>query len=122
MYRSGIALVSALPFIAAMRADKKGSSSLPLVQEILRYLIAHPHAKDTIDGIMAWWCPKTGVERGKGEVQEILDLLVAKGWLTKRETRPVQTIYGMNSDRIEEIERFLQNPQDWPMSSERTTG
>ena len=94
-----------------MRADEKGSALSPLAKEILRYLIAHPHAKDTLEGIMAWWCPKSGIERGKDEVQEILDLLVSRGWLTERETRPVHTIYGMNKDRREEIEHFLERGQ-----------
>jgi len=78
------------------------------MQDILRYLIAHPQAKDTLEGIIAWWCPKIGVECGKAEVQEVLDQLVSRGWLMERESRPVQTIYGLNKERREEIELFLQ--------------
>ena len=91
-----------------MRARQQEPASNPLMQDILRYLIAHPQAKDTLEGIIAWWCPKSRIECGKAEVQEVLDQLVSRGWLMERESRPVQTIYGLNKERREEIELFLQ--------------
>jgi hypothetical protein len=74
---------------------------------ILQYLVEHPDAKDTIEGILKWWLPDSRVWK-RGEVQEALDLLTSKGWLTKRGTVPSRKIYGINKDRLPEITRFLQ--------------
>lgn len=74
---------------------------------ILHYLIEHPDAKDTIEGILEWWLPAGQAEWGKGEVQKVLDFLTSKGWLTKRETTPSNNIYGINKDQLEEIKNFL---------------
>jgi hypothetical protein len=56
--------------------------SRELVVEILRYLVAHPKAKDTASGIEKWWLPASG--RKAGSVQESLKVLVAKGWGIER--------------------------------------
>jgi len=77
-----------------------------VIQGILQYLIEHPEAKDTVEGIRRWWLPRDVGEWGEEEVQQALDDLVERGWLTTRETAPSHTIYGLNRDRLEEIEKF----------------
>jgi hypothetical protein len=93
-----------------MSAKGKGPAASQVIREILHYLTEHPDAKDTVEGILRWWLPKGGVERGEEEVREVLGSLVSRGWLTERGTTPSQKIYGMNRDRLEEIRRFLQEP------------
>jgi hypothetical protein len=78
-----------------------------VIRYILHYLIEHPDAKDTIQGIPRWWLPGHIEEWEEGVVQEALDVLVAKGWLTQRQTTTSQTLYGMNKERLEEIKAFL---------------
>ena len=80
-----------------------------VIQQILCHLIAHPDAKDTVQGILRWWLPKDPVERSEEEVQNALDVLVARGWVrvTKRQTITSQQLYGLNKEKPEEIERFL---------------
>jgi hypothetical protein len=75
---------------------------------ILQYLVEHPDAKDTLEGIYKWWLPKAHNERGKEEIRKALDLLTLKGWLTKRRTVPSKEFYGINKDRLQEIRNFLQ--------------
>ena len=78
-----------------------------VMQEILRYLIRHPDAKDTIEGILRWWFPnKRGAEPEKKDVQRAIDELVSRGWVLKRKTTHSQTIYGMNKDHLEAIKGF----------------
>jgi hypothetical protein len=72
---------------------------------ILDYLIRHPDAKDTIEGILKWWLPPGDWD--KEEVQQALDDLTSKGWLTERRTTADQTVYGINKDRVRAIEEFL---------------
>jgi hypothetical protein len=78
------------------------------IREVLQYLIKNPDAKDTLEGIHKWWLRKGHSERGKDEVQKAVDLLTSKGWLRKRGTSPSKDIYGINRDRLREIEIFLQ--------------
>jgi hypothetical protein len=77
------------------------------MEEILRYLIQHPDAKDTPEGILKWWISKSQAELDGKVVQEILDFLVSKEWLIKREITPSPKIYGLNKDRLKEIKVFL---------------
>jgi Fe2+ or Zn2+ uptake regulation protein len=78
-----------------------------LIQEVLQYLVEHPDAKDTAEGILKWWL-SDGHRWGRSEVQAALDLLTSKGWLTKRQTIPSKEIYGINKDQLQEITSFLQ--------------
>ena len=59
-----------------------------LMRRILQYLADHPDAKDTADGILKWWLPSHLIVWEKKEVQEVLDHLVLRGWLRKRNLYP----------------------------------
>ena len=82
-----------------------------LIRCLLWYVLQHPDAKDTLQGILQWWLPRDRVERGEKEVQEALDELVARGWLTRRQPPPSQTLYGVNREKLEEIEAFVREPE-----------
>ena len=45
------------------------------------------------------------------EVQETLDVLVARGWMTQWQTASSQQIYGVNKDKLEEIKGYLDEPE-----------
>jgi hypothetical protein len=83
-----------------------------VMQKILSYLLDHPDAKDTIQGILQWWLPHGGMVWRQEEIQEALDVLVARGWLTQRHTPSCQMLYGMNTDKLEEIRGFLRDLDD----------
>lgn len=40
--------------------------------EILQYLVEHPQARDTVEGVLKWWLPISPVPRTKAVVQEAL--------------------------------------------------
>jgi Fe2+ or Zn2+ uptake regulation protein len=50
-----------------------------LADEILRYLVEHPEAQDTIEGVVDWWLTERRVRQGIAEVDAALQLLVDKG-------------------------------------------
>ena len=77
------------------------------VVAILRYVVAHPKAKDTIRGIEKWWLPKNTSREGKRKIKESLDLLVSKGWLIARPSPQSGTIYSLNEKTLMEINEFL---------------
>ncbi len=81
---------------------------------ILLYLIEYPDAKDTMKGILKWWMPRGYIERGGKEIQQALDYLVLKGWLTtcSKVLQKDLIIYGVNKERLEQIKAFLREFED----------
>jgi hypothetical protein len=73
-------------------------------RSILDYLVHHPGAKDTQEGVSNWWiakpCPEERI------VGEALDDLVARGWILKRDTSSLP-IYSLNHAHLNEILGFL---------------
>ena len=55
-----------------------------LAQDIQRYLQAHPHAADSVDGILRWWLPRQRYEESAIKIQQALELLAQRGAVSKR--------------------------------------
>lgn len=85
----------------------RAQSQRHILLGILRYMVAHPKAKDTISGIEKWWLSQSVNPEGSRNLQTNLDWLVAKGWLNSRYSRESGTIYSLNQDRLPEIQEFL---------------
>ena len=77
-----------------------------LAQKILQYLMEHPEAKDTIEGISRWWLDHP-VDKAREDIQATLNWLVARGWMNARTTSPSENFYGLCQERREEIKTFL---------------
>ncbi len=77
-----------------------------ITRHILLYLIKHPNAKDTVQGIRQWWL-KGDVAADNTTLREHLGTLVTKGWLTRRQTSFGQPLYGLNPDALEDIRAFV---------------
>ena len=78
-----------------------------VIRDILCYLIAHPDAKDTVQGILCWWLAGALMGWEEAAVQEALDMLVARGWLTQRQVTSSHAVYGLSKEHVEEILAFL---------------
>jgi hypothetical protein len=69
----------------------------------------HPDAKDTAEGIHKFWLSSKTVHQSREKVREVLEFLVEeKNWLTKKVSGAAVALYGLNRDRAQEIEEFLQ--------------
>ncbi len=93
-----------------MKADRSRSGSDSVTRAILGYLVKRPDAKDTIDGIRSWWLPGAFVNRENVTVQEALDVLVSRGWVTEGRRGSSDKIYGLNKNRLKGIQEFLRQP------------
>jgi Fe2+ or Zn2+ uptake regulation protein len=87
--------------------DSAGRQQM-LQREILSYLLEHPEAKDTVEGIMHWWLPPAPAWRAN-DVTRALDALVLKGWLTAVNLGTATRVYGLDRTRRDEILRWLTN-------------
>jgi hypothetical protein len=85
-----------------------------VIRHILQYWLVHPEAKDTLQGILQWWVPGDRVEQGTEAVQAALEVLVARRWVIRRQTLPAPALYGLNQDKREEIQAFLQGLENQP--------
>ncbi|WKZ19304.1 MAG: hypothetical protein QY310_01795 [Candidatus Jettenia sp. CY-1] len=94
-----------------MGENHLSDSNQIVIWDILHYLIKNSDAKDTIDDILKWWVPKVIViEQEKSKVQEALEMLVEKGFITEWETNSSWKYYGVTENQLEEIKNFLQKP------------
>jgi hypothetical protein len=90
-------------------------------RRILRYLVEHRFAKDTVKGITQWWLRDWNPSPSLPEVESAVEALVQKGWLAKTTTSSTQgfderklrlaekpeNLYGLKEARLPEIEEFL---------------
>jgi len=95
--------------------DQPDSDLLLLMGEILRHLVVNPDAKDSVEGIHNFWLSQP-VRHASGEkVRAALDYLVdTKSWLTRKPSSAAVTFYGLDKDRIDEINQFLGARQNSP--------
>lgn len=88
--------------------DNPGHS---LADQVLAYIIRHPEAQDTVEGIAEWWLLEPQIHRTVSEVEAALSRLVAEGFLVARRCRDGRTYYGLNRDKERDIRRHLRNAQ-----------
>jgi hypothetical protein len=74
---------------------------------ILNYLAQHPHAKDTLQGIIEWWLVDSRPTPGVADVREALDELVQRGWILVTKRSPSNTLYGLDEAHLDSIREFL---------------
>src|SRR5262245_31900134 len=79
----------------------------PLGYEILEYLLRHPEAGDTIEGIVEWWMLEQRIVHALEEVQGSVDELVARGLLLAHRALDGRTHYRLCSGKEAEIRRII---------------
>jgi hypothetical protein len=71
--------------------------------EILRYLMKHPEAKDTIEGIAKWWIERERRQPTLKEVERALSFLLSKDLILQTQRKGLPPYYGLNPQKLEEI-------------------
>jgi predicted transcriptional regulator len=74
---------------------------------ILTYLLEHPDAEDTVEGIVGWWLLKEEVRRRTSDVQEALQDLVEHGLVLQRVGPDKRSRYLLNRGKQGEVEALL---------------
>jgi hypothetical protein len=100
--------IDALSKDTSMAAARSRSACSSLVRGILLYVVEHPDAKDTLEGINEFWLGHGRIHYGKTKVRDALEFLAeTKHWLTKNKAGASVTLYGLNKERLAEINRYL---------------
>lgn len=64
--------------------------------EVFEYLVQHPDAQDTLEGICDWWLLERRVRRSVAEVEAALGKLVVRGFVAARRGNDGNTHYRLN--------------------------
>jgi len=78
---------------------------------ILRYLLTHPAAADSAEGVRDWWLHETG-DVSKAAVADALEGLIQRGWLVMRSNINGANIYAFNEGQADAVSRFLNRARD----------
>lgn len=73
-------------------------STHPIAEEIRRYCVAHPEARDTVEGI-AWWLAIQRSSDSLEEVRAAVDSLVEQAVLVAYRLNDGTTVFGCSADR-----------------------
>ena len=69
-----------------------------IAQEIEHYLLAHPRAADSVEGITKWWLSYQRSGESMDHVQQALDVLIAQGRIVKINNVNGTCIYKKNTE------------------------
>jgi hypothetical protein len=83
-----------------------------LATDILSYLIEHPMAEDTVEGIVEWWILKQSIEQRVVTVKDALAQLVAGGFVLERKRIDGRIYYQLNQSSLEESKKIVSNQVD----------
>jgi hypothetical protein len=75
--------------------------------EILAYLVDHPNARDTLEGIVEWWLLEQQIKFQTARVKDALSDLVARGLILVHKGLDSQTHYRINQKKYEEIKKLV---------------
>ena len=89
---------------------KPYASTASITLMVLQYLMSNPRAKDTLEGIRKWWIATRRQEPRVDELQTVLDELMQKGWVVRFKPRGSKYVYGLNKDRLQEIQEVFRTP------------
>lgn len=78
-----------------------------IARDILAYLVEHPEAQDTLDGITRWWLLEQKIKYKTEMIQEALEELENSGLICLRKIENSRTGYRINQERVDAIKKLL---------------
>ena len=76
--------------------------------DILKYLLAHEDARDTVEGIEKWWLPQ-GRPYRRAEIEAALRSLAVRELVRIWESASAQPIFGQGGAGRRSLEQHLQS-------------
>ena len=82
---------------------------------ILNYLVRHPHATDTAEGLARWWLLEEEIHERTSEVSQGISFLVEKGFLLENKRPEATPLYRLNPNKQQEIKGALERFSGFPL-------
>jgi hypothetical protein len=76
--------------------------------QILTYLVEHPEAQDTLEGIVEWWLLERAIKFQEAAVSKAIAELVTKGLVIGQKGYDSKIHYRVNQSRFEEIKKLVE--------------
>jgi len=83
----------------------------PVADKVLAYLVQHPQARDTMEGIVEWWLLEQRIQCAIADVEAALSDLVRKDFLITHQCADGRISYGLNREKEREIRRHLRGAE-----------
>jgi hypothetical protein len=80
--------------------------------QILSYLVEHPGARDSVEGIVEWWLLSQQIKEIGLQVKEALGELVVEGLILEHNGEGSQTLFSINPEKREAIVSLLQSAEE----------
>lgn len=77
-------------------------------REILDYLLRHPDAADSLEGLARWRLAEVTVRRTLDETERAVQWLVARGWVHEVARPNSAALFTLDEARRDEAARFLE--------------
>src|SRR5262245_45560687 len=90
-----------------------------LADEVLHYLVRHPEAQDTVEGIAEWWLLERRVTTVVAEVGAVLCDLVGRNLLIAQRSGDGRTYYKLNREKERQVRRSLRKRESAGASKTR---
>ena len=90
-----------------MECDLLITDKSQLGNNILAYLVDHPKAQDTLEGIVEWWLLEQKITYETARVKEALSELVNRGMILEKKGTDSRTHYRINQKKYEEIKKLV---------------
>ena len=90
-----------------MNFDPLATNKAQISNEILAYLVGHPGAQDTLEGIVEWWLLERAIKFQTARVKEALSELVDKGLIIEKKGSNSHIHYRLNQSKYEEIQELF---------------
>lgn len=78
-----------------MNDEKDSTDEFGIRKQILEYLVAHPEAEDTLEGVVHWWLQEWQHKHFLPQIKKALESLVKSGVVERREIGQ-STLYRLN--------------------------
>lgn len=92
-------------------ADELPTRVKRALEEIVRYMVSQPDAKDTAQGIHDWWLPVSNNECTLSEVEQAVENLARWGWLTEQRLADQTVVYGPSQEGLQKGVLYLKSPR-----------
>jgi hypothetical protein len=76
-----------------MHDNQSNAEISEIAHAIERYLVKHPNAADSLEGIRRWWLMRQRYEESAQQVQEALEQLLRDGAISKRVLHDGRVLY-----------------------------
>jgi hypothetical protein len=87
--------------------DLPAFKTLQTGNQILAYLVEHPEAQDTVEGIVEWWLLERAIKFQETKIIEAISELVTKGLVIEHKGGDSQTHYRINQNKYKEIQKLI---------------